>query len=59
MMLDIHVKLNPGSPGTSSIQQGEGSFHQQIALKFKEETGIVLHLEYMLCMVLRVGHFRK
>jgi len=33
---DVHVKLNSGLHGTSSIQQ-EDSFHQQIGLKFKEE----------------------
>jgi hypothetical protein len=28
------------------IQQEEDSFHQQIRLKFKEETSTVLHLEH-------------
>jgi hypothetical protein len=32
-------------PGKSSIQQ-EVSFHQQIGLKFKEETRKVPHLEH-------------
>ena len=30
--------------GKRSIQQGGGSFHQQIGRKFKEETSTVLHL---------------
>jgi len=38
MMQDVFVKLNPGLPW-----QEEGSFHQQIGLRFKEETGKVLH----------------
>jgi hypothetical protein len=33
----LHVKLNPGLPWKSSIQQEEGSFHQQTKLKFKEK----------------------
>jgi hypothetical protein len=39
------MKLNPELPWQSSIQQ-EDSFHQQIGLKFKEETSKVLHLEH-------------
>jgi hypothetical protein len=34
------MKLNPG------FQKEEGSFHQQIGLKFKEETSKVLHFEH-------------
>jgi hypothetical protein len=37
-MQDEHVKLNPDCHGRSSMQQEEGSFHQQVGLKFKEET---------------------
>jgi hypothetical protein len=37
-MQDFHAK--------SSIQQEEDSFHQQIKLEFREETGKVLHLEH-------------
>jgi hypothetical protein len=44
-MQDVHVNLNPGLPGKSSIQQ-EDSFHQQIGIKFKEESDKVLHLEH-------------
>jgi hypothetical protein len=48
MMQGVHVKLNPELPchGKSSIQQEEDFFHQQTGLKFKEETGKVLHLEH-------------
>jgi hypothetical protein len=42
MMQDAHMKLDSGFHGKSSIQQ-EDSFHQQIRLKFKEETSKVLH----------------
>jgi hypothetical protein len=31
-----------------AVSQEEDSFHQQIGLKFKEETSKVLHLEYSL-----------
>jgi len=31
---------------TRGIQQEEGSFHQEIELKFREETNEVLHLEH-------------
>jgi len=32
--------------GKSSFQEGGGSFHQKIGLKFKEETSTVLHVEH-------------
>jgi hypothetical protein len=44
MMHGVHVKLNPGCHGKSSIQQVADSFRQQIRLKFKEETIKVLKL---------------
>ena len=40
------VIFNMACRGNSSIQQDEGSFLQQIRLKFREETSNVLHLEY-------------
>ena len=40
------MKLNPGLPCRSGIQQEEGSFDQQIVLRFKEETSKVLYLEH-------------
>jgi hypothetical protein len=46
MMQDVHVKLSPGLPWQKGIQQEEDSFHQQIGLKFKEETSEMLHLEH-------------
>jgi len=42
MMDDLHVKLNPGCYGKSSIQQETDSFRQQIGLKLTEETNKVL-----------------
>jgi hypothetical protein len=36
MMLDVHVKLNPGMPCQRNIQ-GEASVRQQIRLQFKEK----------------------
>jgi len=41
MMQYVHMKLNPGLPWKNSIQQEEGSFQQQIWLKFKEETATI------------------
>jgi hypothetical protein len=38
--------LNPWLPCKGGIQQKEDSCHQQIGLKFKEETMKVLHLEH-------------
>jgi len=32
--------------GKTSVRQEEGSLHQQIGLKFKKETGKLLHLEH-------------
>ena len=40
------MKLNPGLSCRSGIQQEEGSFDQQIVLKFKEETSKVPYLEH-------------
>jgi hypothetical protein len=40
-MQDVHAKLNPELPCKSSIQEEEDSFHQQMGLKFKEETSKV------------------
>jgi hypothetical protein len=34
-MQDAHVKLNPGLP---AFNKKKDSFHQQIGLKFKDET---------------------
>ena len=43
MMQNVHVTLNPGCPGKSSIQQEEDSyFHQQTGLAFKKETSEML-----------------
>ena len=39
------MKLNPGIPWQSNIQQEEGYFHEQIGLKFKEETSEILHFD--------------
>ena len=55
MMQDVHVKLNPELTWQKRIQNKEGSFHQQIRCKFKQETYKMLQL----CMVLKVGHFGK
>ena len=38
------------SQSLSSIQQEEDSFHQQIRLKLKEETGEGLHLEHSIAL---------
>jgi hypothetical protein len=45
MMQDVHDKLIQDCHGKSSIQQGEGSFHPQLVLKYKLETSEVLHRE--------------
>ena len=57
-MQDINVKLNPGLAWRNNIQE-EKYFHQQIVLKFKEETSEVLLLGAWLCMELELGHFGK
>jgi len=48
--------------GKSRTQQ-EGYFHQQIELTFKEETSKMLkfqqHTDLRLCVVLKLGRFRK
>ena len=46
MKQDVSMKLNPGLPWQKQHQQEEDSFHQQIGLKFKEETSKMLHLEH-------------
>jgi hypothetical protein len=38
------VKLNPGLPWESSIQEEEESFDKKIGLEFKEATSKMLHL---------------
>jgi hypothetical protein len=40
------VKLNPELSLQSDVKQEEGSFHQQISLKFKEGYSKMLHLEH-------------
>jgi hypothetical protein len=48
MITNDAMKLNEiqNCHGKSNIQQEEDSFHQQIGLKFKEETSKVLNLEH-------------
>jgi hypothetical protein len=41
---DVHILTH--CHVKSTIQQEENSFHQQIKLKFKEETSKLLHLEH-------------
>jgi hypothetical protein len=38
------MNLIPGSPWQNSIQQAD-ALHQQIEIKYKEETSEVLHME--------------
>ena len=45
-MEDVRVKLNPGLPCKSCVQEEEDSLYQQIGLKFEEETSKMLHLEH-------------
>jgi hypothetical protein len=62
MMQDVLLKLNPGLPRQKERTTRNDSFHQQIGLKFKEETSKVsFHagFEAQLCMVLKLGHFGK
>jgi hypothetical protein len=42
-------EIKPELPDKSSIQQKEDPSHQQIGLKFKEETIKVPHLEHVWC----------
>jgi hypothetical protein len=41
----VYVKLSVGLPWQKGIQQEEDTSHQQIGIKFKEETSTVLHVE--------------
>jgi hypothetical protein len=43
--VSLHVQLTPDLPRNRSIQQEESSLHQQIGVKFKEETSNE-HLEH-------------
>jgi hypothetical protein len=50
-MITNYAKFTPEIPSrivmeTSSIQQEEGSFQEQIGLKLKEEINNVLHLDH-------------
>jgi hypothetical protein len=60
MTQNLYVKLNSGLPWheKSSIHQEVNCFHQQIGLKFKEETSEVT-FGAQLRTVLRLGHFGK
>jgi len=42
------VKISPGLPWQSNIQQEQFSLRQQIGLKFKNETSGLLYFEYIL-----------
>jgi hypothetical protein len=42
MAQDVHVKLNLGLPWQKQHSTGRRLFHQQIGLKFKEETSKML-----------------
>jgi hypothetical protein len=62
MRQDVLLKLNPGFSWQKQHSTREDSFHQQIWLKFKEETSKVsFHagFEAQLCMVLKLRHFGK
>jgi len=43
MIQDVHLKLNPALPWQMQLQQEEGSFHQQIGLRFEEVNSKMLH----------------
>lgn len=45
MMEDVHAKLNPVLLWRKQHSARKNPFHQQIGLKFKEETVEMLHLE--------------
>jgi len=45
-MQDVHRKLNAGLPWKRQHSTEEGSFNQQIGIKFEDETSKVLHLGY-------------
>jgi hypothetical protein len=46
MIQDIPENEIQDFRGKSSLRQEEGSLHQQIGLKFKEESGKLLHMEH-------------
>jgi hypothetical protein len=45
MMQDVLLKLNAGLSWQKQHTTRDDSFHQQIGLKFKEESWEVLHLD--------------
>jgi hypothetical protein len=45
-MQDEHVKLNPEVPWQKQHSTRKNSFHQQIGLKFKEETSKLRNFDY-------------
>jgi hypothetical protein len=47
------MKLNPGVPMKKAAINWKNTFHQQIGLKFKDETSEVLHLEHSTALTLR------
>jgi len=49
MMQGVHVGLNLEFPCKGSVQLEAWSFHQEIGLKFKEETSEVLIWQIALC----------
>jgi hypothetical protein len=55
MIQDAPVKLNPVSHIKSSIPKEEDSFHQQVGLKFQEETSKAVHFVHRLLWCWNVG----
>jgi hypothetical protein len=45
--------------GKRNILQEKDSFHQQIGLKFKEESSEVLYMRRRLVMALKLGYYGK
>jgi hypothetical protein len=44
-MQDAHAKLHPGLPRQKQHSTRRRNFHQDTEIKFKEESGEILHLE--------------
>ena len=58
-MHGVNVKLNPGLPKQSRIQQEEDPLHQQIWHKYKEQIGEMLHLEHSIVWYLDMWESRS
>ena len=56
-MQDVRAYYTQDYHGENSIQQEEGSVHQQTGLQFREESSKMLHVKHTFVWYLNLGHF--